>query len=79
MTSEVALVLPSKPEAGSIPEVGAEIMVEINGGVIQSVRALKRLPFPIKIHIRDYDLIRVEPRREDQLWMLGLPGEAVGF
>ena len=67
------------PEPGAIPDVGAEIMVEINGGIIQSVRALKRLPFPVKVHIRDHDMSRVEPQRCDQLWMLGLPGEAVGF
>lgn len=79
MTSEVAFSLAGNPEPGAIPEVGAEIMVEINGGIIQSVRALKRLPFPVKVHIRDHDLSRVEPQRGDQLWMLGLPGEAVGF
>lgn len=79
MSSEVAFSLPGASAPGGIPEVGAEILVEINGGIIQSVRALKRLPFPVKVHVRDHDLSRVEPQRGDQLWMLDLHGEAVGF
>ena len=76
MASEVAMVL--KTESGNIPEVGAEILVEINGGIIQSVRALDKLPFPIKVHIKDHDLSRVNAKQPEPIWLLGLPGETLG-
>jgi len=78
MTSEVALLLKTERNHGAIPAVGAEIVVEINGGIIQSIRALGRLPFPIKVYIKDLDLSRVQPNHTESLWLLGLPGEAVG-
>lgn len=72
------MVLKADHEPGSIPAVGAEIVVEINGGIIQTIRSKGRLPFPIKVHIKDLDVSRVQPDRPDSLWLLGLPGEAVG-
>ena len=76
MTSEVALVLKADCEPGSIPAVEAEIVVEINAGVVQSVCALSRLPFPIKVHIKDLDLSRVEPHRTQSIWLLRLAGKS---
>lgn len=78
MSSEVTLVLKADQDRGIIPAVGAEIMVEINGGIIQSVRALGELPFPIRVHIKDLDLSRVQPDHPETIWLLGLPGEAAG-
>ena len=78
MTSEMALTLKSDGQHGNIPDIGAEIIIELNSGVIQSIRALSKLPFPIKVHIKDHDLIRTKEGQPHPIWLLGLPDEAIG-
>lgn len=78
MTSEVAWVIRPRDQEPGASSLLIEIVVEINGGLVQSVRPLQRLPFPIKVHVRDCDAERIRPGQADCLWLLGLPGEAVG-
>jgi hypothetical protein len=77
MASEVAMVIQSEAAHGVIPETGAALLVEVNGGIVQSVRAKGALPFPIKVYIRDHDNSRVNHASTDDLWILGLPGESL--
>ena len=78
MSSELAMVLQEDNSADQIPAIGAEIMVEINGGVIQGVYALTKLPFPLKVRIQDHDLSRVNEKQPEPVWVSGKPDDALG-
>ena len=75
MSSELAMVLQADNAADRIPTIGAEIMVEINGGVIQGVYALTQLPFPLKVRIQDHDLSRVNQKQPETVWVSGKPDD----
>lgn len=50
----------------------AYILIEVEGGVVQNVQQQGFLPHPIRVLVRDYDNMKVEPHEyQDEEWTLG--------
>lgn len=47
------------------------LLVEVSGGLVQDVKALGGVTNPIRVLVRDYDNLKVDPQAEDAEWLLG--------
>ncbi|MBU0514622.1 MAG: hypothetical protein KJ621_07605 [Proteobacteria bacterium] len=53
------------------------VVVEVQGGVVQNVYSRNSLPVPLKVTVRDYDNLDVDPQAEDDEWLLKESGDAI--
>jgi len=51
------------------------VLVEVLGGMVHNVCTEDLLPCTLRVVVRDYDNLKVDPRAEDEEWMLGPGGE----
>lgn len=55
-----------------VDQSNAYILIEVEGGVVQNVQQQGFLPHPIRVLVRDYDNMKVEPHEyQDEEWTLG--------
>jgi len=49
----------------------ATVLVEVEGGLVQNVEPIGKLPHPVRVLVRDHDNLKVDPAAEDSEWLLG--------
>ena len=60
-------------QAKLVDQSNVYILIEVEGGVVQNVQQQGFLPHPIRVLVRDYDNMKVEPHEyQDEEWTLGV-------